>query len=41
MTQEVLDLLEPIVNQKFCSGADDVDLGNLTEILSNHAEENA
>ena len=41
MTQEVLDLLEPIVNQKFCYGADDVDLGNLTEILSNHAEENA
>ena len=41
MTQEVLDLLEPIVNKKFCYGADDVDLGNLTEILSNHAEENA
>ena len=41
ITQDVLDRLEPIVNAKFCYGTDDVDLGNLTEILSEHAEENA
>jgi hypothetical protein len=39
ITQEVLDRLEPIVNAKFCYGTDDVDLGNLTEILSDNVEE--
>jgi RecA/RadA recombinase len=41
MTPEVLQRLEPIINQKFRYGADDLDLGNLTEILSeDYAEEN-
>ena len=41
MTQQVLQRLEPIINQKFRYGADDLDLGNLTEMLSEeHAEEN-
>jgi RecA/RadA recombinase len=41
ITDEVLQKLEPIINQKFRYGADDLDLGNLTEILSEeHAEEN-
>lgn len=41
MTQEVLQRLEPLVNQKFSYGTDDLDLGNLTEMLSEeHAEEN-
>jgi RecA/RadA recombinase len=41
MTPEVLKNLEPIVNQKFSYGVDDLDLGNLTEILSDdNAEEN-
>ena len=34
ITDEVLQKLEPIINQKFRYGVDDVDLGNLTEILS-------
>jgi hypothetical protein len=41
MTSQVLQRLEPIVNQKFKYGVDDLDLGNLTEILSeDYAEEN-
>lgn len=41
MTQQVLQKLEPLVNQKFRYGVDDLDLGNLTEMLSeDHAEEN-
>ena len=41
ITDDVLQRLEPIINQKFRYGADDLDLGNLTEILSEeHAEEN-
>jgi RecA/RadA recombinase len=41
ITDEVLQRLEPIIKQKFCYGVDDLDLGNLTEILSDeHAEEN-
>lgn len=41
MTQQVLQRLEPLVNQKFSYGTDDLDLGNLTEMLSEeHAEEN-
>lgn len=41
MTQQVLQRLEPIINRKFSYGTDDLDLGDLTEILSEeHAEEN-
>jgi RecA/RadA recombinase len=41
MTPEVLQRLEPIVNKKFRYGADDLDLGDLTEILSeDNVEEN-
>jgi hypothetical protein len=41
ITDEILQKLEPIINQKFRYGVDDVDLGNLTEILSDdNVEEN-
>ncbi len=41
MTQQVLQKLEPIINRKFSYGTDDLDLGDLTEMLSEeHAEEN-
>jgi RecA/RadA recombinase len=41
MTQQVLQKLEPIIKQKFSYGTDDLDLGDLTEMLSEeHAEEN-
>jgi RecA/RadA recombinase len=41
MTQQVLQRLEPIINRKFSYGTDDLDLGDLTEMLSEeHAEEN-
>jgi hypothetical protein len=41
MTQQVLQRLEPIIKQKFSYGTDDLDLGDLTEMLSEeHAEEN-
>jgi RecA/RadA recombinase len=39
MTDEVLEKLEPILNAKFKYGADELDLGNLTDMLS--ADEDA
>jgi len=41
ITQEVLDRLEPIVNEKFKYGTDDLDLGNLSEMLEADVTEDA
>jgi RecA/RadA recombinase len=41
LTQEVLDRLEPIVNEKFKYGTDDLDLGNLSEMLEDDVTEGA